>query len=93
MKSKPSTSDRPKQELPSEIIGDLLGVIRRQFYGDAEPTQWLKDQTFIKREVVTWPAAWLNKRGVTLPPARYKAILLDIFDGIKTHGATGAVKY
>jgi hypothetical protein len=30
---------------------------------------------------------------VTLPPERYKAILLEIFNGIKQHGSTEAIKY
>jgi hypothetical protein len=83
--------ERPKQVLPGEIIADLMGVIRNQFYPDNKA--WFADQEFIRRRVVTWPARWLNGRGVTLPPARYKAILLDIFLEIKRHGQTGAVKY
>ena len=85
------TVERPKQDLPGEIIADLMGVIRNQFYGGDDA--WFKDQEFIRRRVVTWPARWLNTRGVTLPAERYKAILLGIFQEIKRHGATGAVKY
>ncbi len=86
-------SPRPRQQLGEEIINDLLGVIRRQFYLDAEPKQWFQDRAFLLRRVVLWPAGWLTGRGVTLPPARYKALLLDIFTDIKRHGSTGAVKF
>lgn len=83
--------DRPKQVLPAEIIGDLMGAIRNQFYDGNDA--WFADQEFIRRRVVTWPARWLNGRGVTLKPARYKEILLDIFQEIKRHGQTAAVEY
>lgn len=83
--------ERPSQALSGEIIGDLMGVIRNSFYqGD---DRWFKDQHFIRRHVVTWPAAWLNGKGVTLAPERYKRIVLDVFIGIKQYGQTDAVKY
>jgi hypothetical protein len=90
--------DRPKQAIPAQILADLMAVIRNQFYPDAlaggdAAKQWFQDQQFLKVRVVLWPAAWLNKRGVSLQPDRYQQILLDIFKEIKRHGATGAVKF
>ncbi len=95
---KPTKPDRPAQQVPSDIVRSLLAVIRNQFYPDAAlggvaAKQWFQDQQFIRIRVVLWPATWLNQRGVTLEPARYQQILLDIFQDIKRHGATGAVKY
>jgi hypothetical protein len=84
---------RPRQTLAVEIRDDLLRVIRNQFYADAAPGQFQKDRTFLLTRVVLWPAGYLDRRGVTLPPERYKAILLDIFNGIKQHGQTGAIQY
>lgn len=84
---------RPRQTVAIEIRDDLLNSIRNQFYADAAPGQFQKDRNFLLTRVVLWPACYLDKRGVTLPPARYKAILLDVFNGIKAHGQTGAVKY
>lgn len=94
---KASVEQREKQQTPAEIVRELLGVIRRQFYPHTleagQEKQWMQDQRFIRERVVLWPARWLNKRGVTLKPERYQAVLLGVFDGIKAHGATGAVKY
>lgn len=84
---------RPRQSVAAEIRDDLLQAIRNQFYTDAAPGQFQKDRTFLLTRVVLWPAGYLDKRGVTLPPARYKAILLDVFNGIKAHGQTEAIKY
>lgn len=84
---------RPQQEIGAEIVNELLASIRNQFYADDPQKRWFQDRQFILRRVVLWPATWLNKRGVTLPPERYRAILMDVFQEIKRHGSTGAVKY
>ena len=84
---------RPKQEIPADIATDLLGFIRKQFYGDAPFKKWAQDQRFLFKNVVTWPARWLNDKAVSLPPERYKKILLDIFIDIQRHGQTGTIKY
>jgi hypothetical protein len=84
---------RPRQSVAVEIRNDLLNAIRHQFYGDAPAKQFHQDKRFLLNNVVLWPAGYLDRRGVTLPPARYKAILLDVFNGIKAHGQTGAIKY
>lgn len=86
-----AAAERPRQQLPVEIIGDLMTAVRNGFYGGDE--KWFPQQADIRRMVVTWPAAWLNQRGVTLSPERYKALLLGIFNDIKAFGNTGGVKY
>ena len=83
---------RPKQELPAEIVGDLLGAIKRDFCAEMGARQWVQSKRFLMR-VVTYPASRLNAQGVTVAPERYKEILLEIFKGIKQHGQTGAVKF
>lgn len=84
---------RPKQQLPGEIVSDLMAAIRGPFYGDATPKQWAQDYHFIRDRVVLWPATWLDKRGVTLKPERYKAIILEVLQEIKHHGNTGQIGY
>lgn len=93
MKKKASNAvyDRPKQETPAVIINDLLRAIRNQFCPDLSDNQWYPTVQFHKR-TLTYGASWLNRKGVTLPPARYQAIYQDIFNGIKQHGTTAAVK-
>lgn len=75
------------------MVNDLLHIIKCQFYADAPPKQWFQDRSFLMRNVVLWPAKWLNERAWRLPPERYKALLIGVFNDIKRHGATGAVKY
>jgi predicted SprT family Zn-dependent metalloprotease len=83
--------ERSSQEMPAEIIDDLLLTIRNQLCAEMTPKEWYQNQRFFKR-VLTYPAAWLNKRGVTLPPARYQQICRDLLRDIKTH-AGPAVKH
>src|SRR6185503_11203997 len=84
--------ERPRPSpLPAEIVNDLMAAAR-SFYSDF-PERWFADQSFIRQRVVTWPAGWLRKRGVSLKPERYKEILLGLFLDIKRKGNTGAVKY
>lgn len=85
--------ERERQETPSELVADLMGAVRGQFYGDLPARRWFQDQHLIKRWVVLWPAAWLDSRGVTLPAGRYKEILLGIFHTIKGHGDTARVEF
>jgi hypothetical protein len=85
--------ERPKQQLPAEIVSDLMGAIRGQFYPDATAKEWLCDSHFIRREFVLYFASWLNKKGVTLKPERYKQILLERLQEVKQHGRTDAIRY
>jgi hypothetical protein len=70
-----------------------MAAIKGPFYGDATPKQWAQDYHFIRDRVVLWPATWLDKRGVTLKPERYKQIILEVLHEIKHHGNTGNIGY
>lgn len=86
------------EQTPAELVEELLGVIRRQFYPDSltadarAQKRWFQEQHIIKSWVVLWPAGWLHERGVWLPPERYRQAILDILTEVKNHGDTGAVK-
>lgn len=86
------------EQTPAELVDELMGVIRRQFYPDSltadarAQKRWFQEQHLIKSWVVLWPAGWLNERGVWLPPERYRQAILDILIEVKHHGDTGAVK-
>ena len=86
---------RPREAIPQEIIQDVLAAIRSACYAsnDVAPKQWYQDRVFLLQRVVLWPAGWLHKRGVSLPPERYKEILLSIIKDIRIHGQASTVKY
>lgn len=88
-----SDPERPSQELPADLVADILGVIRGQFYGDLPPKKFFQDQRLLLSLVVLWPATWLRERGWTLKPGRYKAILLEIIQDVKRNGDTVNVEF
>jgi hypothetical protein len=71
---------------PSEFTEEMLGVVRREFYPAADPKKFFRDRAFLMR-AITQPAAWLKKRGATLPMANYRRILWTVIETIKTKGA------
>ena len=85
--------ERPRVDLAQEIVQDLMGVIRGQFCADLDDKTWFKDHYhFIRKNVVMWPAAFMYGKGFTVPGERFKAILMGVLDGVKTHGNTGLVR-
>jgi len=66
---------RPKQPVASEIKDNICDFISRHYY-PGERVKFLKDQTFLLREVVLWPAKWFNSRGVTIPGQRYQDLMI-----------------
>ena len=79
-----------RQDTPADMIDRLLATIRGQFCGDMDDKKWFSTQDWFKRYVVLWPARFMNKRGFTIPAARYESIMREIFTGIKQHA--GAVR-
>lgn len=86
-----------EEQTPAELVAELLGVVRRQFYPDSlvaderARKRWFQEQHLIKRWVILWPAGWLHERGVWLAPERYRQAILDILTEVRQHGDTAAV--
>jgi hypothetical protein len=83
---------RPKQETPAARVADVMRMIRGQWYADLPEKKWFQDEAFVMRNVVLWPASWLNKRGLTLPPERYFAIIIDKLNDVKRNTAQATLK-
>lgn len=82
----------PNPELPQEVVWELLAVVRNQFCPEMGDGAWFQSLRMFKR-VVCYPAAELARAGVSLPPERYRARLLEVLTSIKRHGDTGNVHY
>lgn len=90
--SKPDRSAE-NQPTPTELVEDLLGMARRMFYCDLPEKRWFQDRTLIMRNVVLHFAKWLDDRGVTIPPAKYRQIMTDVFMTAVRHGDTENIAY
>ncbi len=71
-----------------QTLRQLLGAIRRRFYsGGSQPEQkhWHRDrQALIK--ALTWPAHWMNERGVSISQPRYRQLLEERLADIASYG-------
>lgn len=83
----------PRQDTPEDLVARLLYTIRGQFCSDLDPKAWHQSTSFIRRNVILWPARFMKSKGFTLPPARYEAIMREIFGEIKRHGRPDLVKF
>jgi hypothetical protein len=64
-------------------IPELLEVLRRRFYARQPPSHFHRGMLLY---ALTWPAGWLDSRGLTCSPARYHALIVDRLDAICSHG-------
>ena len=72
-----------------DSIADLLQSVRWHFYGDAgDPTalqRFHRDRRMLLY-ALTWPAVWLERRGLTCSPNRYRSLIAERLDAIGAHG-------
>ena len=67
---------RAKQPVAAEIKDNICDFISRHYY-PGDRVRFLKDRTFLLREVVLWPAKWFDGRGVTVPGQRYQDLMIS----------------
>jgi len=86
-------TERPKQQLPEEMLVELLALVRHQFCPDATAREWGQMSNFIKVKVLMWPAAFIRGKNFTLPVEQYSQIMREILMGVKRHGQTATIHY
>lgn len=62
----------------------LLGSIRLRFYLH-RPADYQRDRRRLLH-AVTWPATWLDERGLTCAPPRYHTLIEERLQAIAAHG-------
>ena len=63
----------------------MLALIRREFYRKVPEKQFFQERPRLK-SAITYPARWLNERGVTATASLYRRVLRTVIDAIKQHG-------
>ncbi|MBI5689294.1 MAG: hypothetical protein HZC55_04295 [Verrucomicrobia bacterium] len=79
-------------QAPESLVADLLAELGRRFYQGKPVKVWMQDQKPLLL-ALTWPAGWLQQRGVSLPVARYGEILREVISGIGTHGDLAKIEH
>jgi hypothetical protein len=87
----PERAAHAETDAPEAMIERLLGEVFTVFYAGQDGRRWLQDQRPLL-QVLTWPAVWLNDRGIGLPVAEYEAKMREIILTIKRHGDTRKIK-
>lgn len=62
----------------------LLQSIRLRFYA-GRPTDYRRDRQRLLH-ALTWPATWLDERGLTCSPQRYRLLIDERLHAIAAHG-------
>lgn len=79
---------RPKMATAEATLTDLLGELQRRFYAQADQSLFYRDRCALAR-ALTWPALWLDRRGVQCSQDRYRALLVARLEAIQVHGDSG----
>lgn len=85
-----SCSDRNRhgggeEKLDERLLGELLAAVRERFYVGKPTAEFHRDQRRLIY-ALSWPAAWLERRGLFCPPSRYRAIVVAQLDAVRRHG-------
>jgi len=73
-----------------DIVRDYLHLIKNEFYAGDERAFF--EQRWLLIKAITYPARWLDKRGVFLPETEHRKILDTVISGIKDHGNTDTIR-
>lgn len=81
-----------------QAVAELLDSIRLRFYSTPDPLRGAARQSSdsprrrFHRDrrmllyALTWPATWLERRGLTCPPGRYRRLIEERLAAIAAHG-------
>lgn len=81
--------DSPTADPLATALDELLHTLRLRFYA-RRPADYHRDRSRLLH-ALTWPATWLDERGLTCSPQRYRALLDERLYAIGAHG--DAVRY
>ena len=72
-----------KQKLPTQ---PLLDQIKAQFYDHKQPEKRFYQDRRMLLYALTWPAKWLDQRGLPITPQSYQELIKRRLEDIQNHG-------
>jgi hypothetical protein len=80
-----SDQNHRARPLDAPLLGELLSAVRERFYATKPAAQFHRDRRGLIR-ALSWPADWLERRGLFCSSSRYRALVVARLDAIRTHG-------
>lgn len=83
--SPPSPAGRGTSD---DAVADLLRLVQQRFYppnGAADSSHFFRDRRRLVY-ALSWPAVWLDRRGLTCSSARYRRLVTARLEAIACHG-------
>jgi hypothetical protein len=75
----------PAQKETEDLIGEMLTLLRRDFYPKKEK-EFFQDKRLLLK-AITCPADWMKEHGVAAPASKYRAILHAVISTLKRHAS------
>jgi hypothetical protein len=80
------TADHQREIAPVDAaVRQLLDEVRLRFYAGHHPVHFHRDRQMLLY-AITWPAHWLERRGLTCSATRYRSLIAERFAVIVAHG-------
>lgn len=80
-----------KQPLAPELVDSLLAFLEARFY-PGHHVAFTKDRKRLFAWCIVAPSSWLQRRGVTLPPDRFRSLIQSVLLDALAH-ARAPIKY
>ena len=78
-------SHRSDPTIAKRTVDDLLESVRIRFYAGNQPARFYRDRRMLMY-ALTWPAVWLERRGLFCSSHRYQILITERLEAIRAHG-------
>jgi hypothetical protein len=76
---------------PARFIDEMLRAIRAEFFAGHTDKRFFQERADLI-DAVTWPARWMNERGVKAPASLYRRIIQTVIDTIRRKGNRAKIR-
>jgi hypothetical protein len=75
----------------ARFVEEMLCLIRREFFAKHEHKRFFQERPTLI-QAITWPARWMNERGVKARPDVYRGILRTVIKTIRERGNVSQIR-
>lgn len=75
----------------ARFVEEMLCLVRREFFAKYTDKRFFQERTMLI-QAITWPARWMNDRGVKARPEIYRGILRTVIKTIRERGNVARIR-